>query len=266
MQLIKKIFGKGPGPEPGPASESAQFHESEPATDSGSGSGSGSRNATHRELIHVVLRDSMRRHGIPTAWIDCRILSLVSRTQRNGVHVQLVVHDGIDRLLTYVPAFQTSFMEEIARFDPRVSDWLFSMSWEFKNLNAKVASLMPDPALWSATSAAVPLLAATPAPTPAPPPVAVQPIAATPAPTLAPTRAPVAKRPVRGPLPTSASAAAESARDEEVQEDLQALYAIRDAALDQGRPKATGPAAERDFASTFPGLDPDAKPQPPTRW
>ena len=79
MQLIKKIFGKGPGPEPGPASESAQFHESEPTT----GSGSGSRNATHRELVQVVLRDSMRRHGIPSAWIDCRILSVVSLTQRS---------------------------------------------------------------------------------------------------------------------------------------------------------------------------------------
>ena len=224
MQLIKRIFGRGPGPEPGPASESAQFHESEPTT----GSGSGSRNATHRELVQVVLRDSMRRHGIPSAWIDCRILSGVSRTQRSGVHVQLVVRDGIDRLLSYVPAFQTSFMEEIARFDPRVSDWLFSLCWEFQNLNAKVASLMPDPAMWAATIGATPLL---------------------------PTSA-----------PTAAQAAADSARDEEVQEDLQALYAIRDAALARGRPKATGPAGEPDFESTVPGLDPDAKPQPPTRW
>lgn len=239
MQLIKKMFGKGPSP--GPGSESAQFHESEPTA------GSVSHNAPRRELVQVVLRDSMRRHGIPSAWIDCRILSAVKRNQRNGMHVQLVVRDGIDRLLTYVPAFQTSFMEEIARFDPRVSDWLFSVSWEFLNLNAKVASVMPDPALWAATTAAAPLLPATP--------VAVQPIAATPAPTPAPTRAPRA---------TSGSTA-DSDRDEEVQEDLKALYAIRDAALNPGRPKATGPAGESDFEATCPGVDPDPTP-PPTRW
>lgn len=143
MQLIKKMFGRAPGTDPAPGSESAQFRESEDSS-----SESGSRNAPRRELVQVVLRDSMRRHGIPSAWIDCRILSVVTRSQRSGMHVQFIVRDGIDRLLTYVPAFQTSFMDEIARFDPRVDDWLFSVSWQFHNL-AKVASLMPDPALWS---------------------------------------------------------------------------------------------------------------------
>lgn len=262
MQLIKKMFGRPS--DAAPATESAQFQESDSSTDAGS------RNAPRRELVQVVLRDSMRRHGIPSAWIDCRILSVVTRTQRTGMHVQLIVRDGIDRLLTYVPAFQTSFMEEITRFDPRVDDWLFSVSWQFLNLNSnKVASLMPDPAVWAATTAAAPLQALAPAPAPVPPPAYAAP---TPAPTPAPTAAPVPRptaRPVPPPpAPTAAQVAAASARDEEVLEDLQALYAIRDAALRQSRPAATGPAGEKDFESTDPQGDAGAagNPPQPKRW
>lgn len=257
MQLIKKMFGRTPGTDPAPGSESAQFRESED-----SNSESGSRNAPRRELVQVVLRDSMRRHGIPSAWIDCRILSVVTRSQRSGMHVQFIVRDGIDRLLTYVPAFQTSFMDEIARFDPRVDDWLFSVSWQFHNM-AKVASLMPDPALWSRPPAGTPLQSTAPAPLPALTPA--QPVAAPPPP-AAPITRPVAPR-----TPTQPNAArpspdvAEAPRDEEVLEDLQALYAIRDAALRQGRLDATGPAGEADFESTHPRGEGDP-PAPPRRW
>jgi hypothetical protein len=254
MQLIKKMFGRPPGSGPAPGSESAQFQESDYNSESGS------RNAPRRELVQVVLRDSMRRHGIPSAWIDCRILSVVTRSNRAGMHVQFIVRDGIDRLLSYVPAFQTSFMEEIARFDPRVDDWLFSVSWQFLHFNAKVASLMPDPAVWASTTAGVPLQPQAPFSTTAPAPV--QPVAATPAPTPAPTprptRAPVQAAPA--PVPTAAPAA-----DEDVMEDLQALYAIRDAAI-RGAP-APGPSGEKDFESTRPGDDPATSPvPPPKRW
>ena len=260
MQLIKKMFGRGPGVGPAPGSESAQFQDSDNNSDLGS------RNTPRRELVQVVLRDSMRRHGIPSAWIDCRILSVVTRSQRTGMHVQFIVLDGIDRLLTYVPAFQTSFMEEILRFDPRVDDWLFSVSWQFQNLNStKIASLMPDPAVWAGTTTGAPLQsqAAVAALEP------VRPVAAIPAPTAAPMPSPTARPAATQPpaqARTPAAAGDDPARDEDVMEDLQALYAIRDAALRGGRPDPVGPSGEKDFESTHPGGDPGARPSQPKRW
>ena len=232
MQLIKKLFGRPSGATSGP--ESAQFHESEPSTEIGS------RNAPRRELVQVVLRDSMRRHGIPSAWIDCRILSVVSRNSKTGMHVQLIVRDGADRLLTYVPAFQGSFMQEISRFDPRVDEWLFSLSWQFHPLPAAIDVAMPDPALWTVPPAPVPLVQAQ-----------VPPVATPGVVTVAP-RAPVVDR----------------AGDQEVLEDLQALYAIRDEAMRHGRPGRAGPAGEHDFEATRPGTDDDfSAPAPkPPRW
>ena len=260
MQLIKKMFGRTREASPAPGNESAQFQESDHNSESGS------RNAPRRELVQVVLRDSMRRHGIPSAWIDCRMLSVVKRNKRTGMHVQFIVRDGVDRLLMYVPAFQTSFLEEIARFDPRVDDWLFSVSWQFLHFDAKVPGMMPDPAVWAGTTAGAPLQTSAP--------MAVQPVAATSAaaaPTPAPTPAP-APRPAVACVPQAPAAASSvtssPAGDEDVMEDLQALYAIRDASLRQGRSEAaSGPAGEKDFESTRPGEEPGAPGSPqPKRW
>lgn len=245
MQVIKKLFGWAPVPAPAAPPDSDEFHEGESTTEIGS------RNAPRRELVHVVLRDSMRRHGIPSAWIECRILSMLNQNSKTGLHVQLIVRDGTDRLLTYVPAFQTSFMQEIARFDPRKDDWLLSLSWQFHNLTAALSSTMPHPATWAravpaAAAAATPVVQAT-IPVPAQP---ARPAA--PVPTGAPASA-VSAAPV--------VAAADRAGDDEVLDDLRALYAIRDAAL--GRPARGGPSGEQDFESTRPGSDHDPQPPPP---
>jgi len=144
MGLLKKFFG---GEKAAPASvlPSSQFHESEATTTE-----QGSKNAPRRELVQVVLRDTMRRHGIPSDWIDCRILSVVSRSSMSGMHVHLIVRQGHDRLLNYIPAFQGSFMSAIQKFEPRVQDWLFSLSWQFDGISEGKYPQMPDPHSWTA--------------------------------------------------------------------------------------------------------------------
>lgn len=145
MGLIDRIFGNGKDRDG--AGGSTQFHESEPD----SSDSQLSRNAPRRELVQVVLRDTMRKHGVPSDWIECRILSSVSRTGRKGLHVNFVVRQAHDRLLAYVFAFQDSFEREIARYEPRVRDWLLSIGWEFQGFDA---AQMPDPRTWVQSGAA----------------------------------------------------------------------------------------------------------------
>src|SRR3954469_2407512 len=146
MGLIGRIFGGDKGRE-GAGPNSTQFHESEPD----SSDEEGSRNGPRRELLQVILRDTMRKHGIPSDWIECRMLSTVSRTGRHGLHVNFVVKQAHDRLLAYVFAFQDSFERELARFDPRARDWLLSLGWEFQGFNA---AEMPDPKTWAQSGSA----------------------------------------------------------------------------------------------------------------
>jgi hypothetical protein len=222
MGLIDKFFGNAK--EGAPGSASTQFRES--ALDSGA---SGSRNARKRELVQVVLRDTMRKHGIPLDWIECRMLSSVSRTGRHGLHVNFVVRKAHDRMLAYVFAFQDSFERELARFEPRARDWLLSIGWEFQGFNAKE---MPAPHTWAA-SGPVPL------------------------------HAPLVDagwQPDAGGLGADAvdlaiDAAEPPKTDDDVERDLRALFAIRDAAIADtvpGRPRRPEPT---EFQSTQAQVD-----------
>lgn len=143
MGLLKKLFGGGNAAgETQP--QSSQFHESETTAQH-----HGSRSAPRRELVQVVLRDTMRKHGIPSDWIDCRILSVVTRMHVSGMHVQFIVGKGQSRLLEYVQAFQDSFWEEIEKFEPRAREWLFSVAWQFDGDGSRVNRSMPGPGGWN---------------------------------------------------------------------------------------------------------------------
>ena len=220
MGLIGKFFNNGK--EGAPGSASTQFRESEPDTDSGP-----SRNARKRELVQIVLRDTMRKHGVPSDWVECRMLSSVSRTGRHGLHVNFVVRQAHDRLLAYVFAFQDSFERELSRFEPRARDWLLSIGWEFQGFNAKE---MPDPNTWAASGPAslhAPLVEAN------------------------------WKPEASGFGDDAVEQVAEAADDEEppkseddVQRDLRALFAIRDAAIADTAPGRVRRPDPAEFQAT----------------
>jgi hypothetical protein len=217
MGLIGRIFGNGKEREGAPGAATTQFRESEPDSDQ-----EGSRNAPRRELVQVILRDSMRKHGIPSDWIECRMLSSVNRIGRHGLHVNFVVKQAHDRLLAYVFAFQDSFERELARFDPRARDWLLSLGWEFQGFNA---AEMPDPRTWVQSG-------------PAP---------------LAP--APGLQAALDFPLTEDPRAGeSEPAKaDDDVQRDLVALFAIRDAAMaDTALPRQDDGPADFQPTQSFP--------------
>ncbi|NNU43318.1 hypothetical protein [Ramlibacter montanisoli] len=212
MGLIDRIFGSGKEREGAGSSATTQYRESEPDSDQ-----PGSRDSTRRELVQVVLRDTKRKHGIPSDWIECRLLSTVSSTGRHGLHVNFVVKQAHDRLLAYVFAFQESFERELARFEPRARDWLLSLGWEFQGFNA---AEMPDPKMW-AQSGPAPLVQAD-------------------------------WRPHNSGF-GELSAQEPPKGDEDVQHDLKALFAIRDAAIAQTGPrKGREPEGQKDFQPRSP--------------
>jgi hypothetical protein len=212
MGLLKRIFGTNPDPgSSANAPESSQFQESEPTEEL-----NGSRNAPRREVVQVILRDTMRQHGIPSDWIECRIVSTVSRTGRNGMQVTFVVKKAHEKLLAYVFAFQDSFERELQRFEPHAKDWLMSVNWQFEGRIPVGKVEMPDPKTWTGTAA--PEAAGSPGTTPD-------------------------------------VADDEPKTDDDVQRDLEALFAIRDAAMAQSKPSRRGGNDPPDFEPTRPGFD-----------
>ena len=140
MAWIGKLLGKKPALETD--SSTSRFEDLDTDEDQAS------RNASRREVVHVVLRDTMRKHGIPSDWIEDRVLSVVNREGVCGTHVQFIVRGGEERLMAYVHAFQDSFRRQLVQVEPRAMDWLRSLSWEFQGV-APGPGAMPDPASWS---------------------------------------------------------------------------------------------------------------------
>src|SRR5687767_6010661 len=127
MGLLDKIFtNRGSSAASPAAAPTTEYKESDVNSD-----GAGSKETHRRELLQVVLRETMGQHGIPSDWIELRALAGVQPNRSAGLHATFIVRDGQDRLLTYVFAFQESFRIELARLDPRCADWLMSVAWEF---------------------------------------------------------------------------------------------------------------------------------------
>jgi hypothetical protein len=190
MGLLKKIFGSAANGTSA-ADGASQFHDGGKAADQAKAA-----RDTRRELVQVVLRDTMRKHGVPSDWIDCRILSVRSRQRREGVHVQFLVRQGDEQLLQYVHAFQESFWDEVLKFEPQAREWLFSVAWQFCGKAVRGFAPMPGAGAW------------------------------------APAPAGQAQATEEGEGDTQPSY--EDAED--LASDLQALYAIRDAAISQRGP------------------------------
>jgi hypothetical protein len=220
-----------------PRSEAPPLSQLGPAPSQLGGSGSQSR--SRRELLRVVLRDTLYRHGIPAAWFDAEVLVSTSRTGERGIHWRLVVKHPDARLLTYAVALQQALIKRLTTFDPLASTWLTGVSWQYSLPDDASSPALPHPGTWKEAPGR-----------PAPP-------------TAAAVLAGGAGDVIAG--PTASERASEHATDrtaEQVRQnssdaraDLEGLFAVRDADF---RRHASGDGASEDAATQpmFLGTEP----------
>jgi hypothetical protein len=199
----------------------------------------GSDNATRRQLVQVLLRDALRKYGIPPRWIDCQMLLVNSRSRGQGMYVRLVVREWDARLMDYAFAFQNALMVEITRFEPQASQWLHGISWQLDVAETCPHRSMPDKSFWAdpvAKPAGAPMRparAAQPLIQPAVPLVAPM-SAATAAAAAAPILASLGQAQAPQPPQATQAASGEAAAvvpDGDAMKDLERLFRIRDQEL-----------------------------------
>ncbi len=157
MSMIKRLFGSAKKPEVEAQPPPTQV---DPAPDSRTFQVDNAQAGTHRELVRVMTRDTLRATGIPEDWLESQVLLELARDGQTFVHLRLVVKQWDVRLLKYTIAFQNRLMGEIERFDPRAREWLLSISWQYQVGDTCPFPDMPEPAVWQ-----VPALVASPPPT-----------------------------------------------------------------------------------------------------
>ena len=66
-----------------------------------------------RELVRVVLKDTVRRHGIPSEWLACEVNTVPQGPQGEELHIQLVVMQWHELLMRYARALELQLLRAL---------------------------------------------------------------------------------------------------------------------------------------------------------
>ena len=107
-----------------------------------------------RELVRVVLKDTLRKNGVPAGWIGCEVTGISHRNMDDELFVHLIVMQGNEALLQYAPALQKDLMQGLDRFEPNVDHSNYVVSWLFSPDCGFKRTSMPAPGFWALDEAA----------------------------------------------------------------------------------------------------------------
>jgi hypothetical protein len=102
-----------------------------------------------RELIRVVLKDTLRLHGIPYDWLACEIIIVPRGPDKEDLHIQLVLMKWHETILRYAPALERQLLLGLDRFDPQVDHSKYIISWRFSQDCGCPFTAMPPALVWS---------------------------------------------------------------------------------------------------------------------
>jgi hypothetical protein len=102
-----------------------------------------------RELIRVVLKDTLRRNGIPFEWLSCEVVTLAHGNTSEELHIQLMFMQWHELFLRYAPALEQQLLRGLDRFDPAVDHSKYTISWRFSPECGCPFKVMPPAVVWS---------------------------------------------------------------------------------------------------------------------
>jgi hypothetical protein len=136
-------------PTPPAAPHSQQFLNS-----MSSQSAANSTQAIRKDLLRMVLRETLTRNGIPAAWIGADMLRTTGRGGRDtGIHVRLLMHHWDTRLLVHGVALEQNFYKRVVAMDPLAANWLMGVSWQYALDDPSACPPLPHPGSWTAMPA-----------------------------------------------------------------------------------------------------------------
>ena len=116
----------------------------------------GSDNALRAQLVQVVMRDLLRRSGIPPTWIVCYPQAQNSRSRGPGIFIRLSVKHWDDRLIQHTFAFQKALLTDIVSFEPDAGAWLHGIAWQLEVAASCPCTELPHKDFWQADPALTP--------------------------------------------------------------------------------------------------------------
>ena len=102
-----------------------------------------------RELVGMVLKDTMRLHGVPSQWLGCEVNHITRYGSQESFVVRVVIHKWNTTLLRYLPALENQLRLGLDRYEPGVDHSGFIITWQFSADCGCPHHAMPSPAIWA---------------------------------------------------------------------------------------------------------------------
>lgn len=143
--FFNKLFGKHPPEKPPHKPENLVTAQDE------------AEHVAHYKLVQMVLRLLLRKHGIPGHWIELQELTVPGKVRGLGMHVRLVLKYWDPNLMNHIQAFQTQFMADIKRYEPKHKDWLYGIAWQIETGSSCPNPTLPDKPFWTVPGRPAPM-------------------------------------------------------------------------------------------------------------
>lgn len=108
-----------------------------------------SRHLLRKNLIRMVLRDTMLKLGIPSDWISAEVLLASSRKRPAGVYLRLLIRRWDEQLMLHTMGLQRAIEQRLVTLDPTATDWLAGISWQFALEEEVKPPRLPHPSTWT---------------------------------------------------------------------------------------------------------------------
>jgi hypothetical protein len=101
------------------------------------------------ELIRMVLRETLRFHGIPLEWIKSEVLRVPDKDGKEITQVQLVVCHWNEQLMRYSAVLEKKFQARLAQYESGQHVSRLGVVWRYHSRCNCPLSDMPDENSWN---------------------------------------------------------------------------------------------------------------------
>jgi hypothetical protein len=144
------MFGMLLGRKPAPSGKARHSKGAPTSTQFTASQAAGSAHSVRKDLLKLVLRETLTRNGIPGPWLSVDLLRTTNSRREQGVHVRFLVCHWDARLMTHGVALEQEFVQRLLLLDPMARNWLMGFSWQFAMEDNSSCPGMPHPNSWTA--------------------------------------------------------------------------------------------------------------------
>lgn len=89
--------------------------------------------SNRRDLLRMALRDVTTQCGIPSVWLEIRVLAASSSSRKQqGVQARIVVKHWQPLLMAHAPALERRVIQRLMALDPLADQWLLGLCWQLE--------------------------------------------------------------------------------------------------------------------------------------